>query len=251
MSDQAAQRRRLFLHGGGRVASSLADTGLYLDHAQRAVFVAYAVSDVEDYTSHMQALFESLDVKLTGLHTFADPAEAIADADAIVVGGGNTFRLIKTLHRLDVVGAIRHAVDRGTPYWGASAGANVACPTIRTTNDMPIVEPPTLDAMRLVPFQINPHYVDEPSVEGEVKETREFRILEFLEDNDVVVVGLRESSWLVAENGKMTLHGESSAVLFQRGEPRRELQPGDDLSFLLDVPAEFDAAPTDTAWLAR
>jgi len=246
MSYEASDRTKLFLHAGGSIASALGDTAEFLDHAQRALFVAYAVHEYDDYTAHMQSQFESIGVSLTGLHTFADPMTAIDKTDAIIVGGGNTFRLLKTLQELSLIEALRTAVRTGTPYWGASAGANVACPSIRTTNDMPIVEPRTFEALDLVSFQINPHYLDEPSDPDEVKETREFRIKEFLEENDVVVVGLREDSWIIRDGDQVTLRGGSGAVLFRPGMPPETLQPGDDLSFLFDVAAYFDVRLPET-----
>ncbi len=233
---------RLFLHAGGDIGSSLVDTAGFLQEAKRAVFLPYAVHDFDTYTARMITRFDSLGVSLTGLHSHPDPVAAVADADAIIVGGGNTFRLVKTLHDLGLVEPVRQAVDRGVPYWGASAGSNVACPTIRTTNDMPIVEPPTFRAFNLVPFQINPHYVDEPDDGPVLKETREVRINEFLEENDVPVVGLREESWLIADGVSMQLFGEGGAVLFRRGLPPENLYKGDDVSYLLDAPGQFDVA---------
>jgi len=232
---------KLFLHAGGDIGSSLVDTADFLQEAQRAVFLPYAVHDFDAYTARMSTRFDSLGVRLTGLHSHPDPVAAVAEADAIVVGGGNTFRLIKTLHDLRLIEPVRQAVRRGVPYWGASAGSNVACPTIRTTNDMPIVEPPTLRSFGLVSFQINPHYVDEPD-DGVVKETREFRINEFLEENDVPVVGLREDSWLIADRASLRLFGEGGAVLFRRELPPENLYKGDDVSYLFDTPVQFDAA---------
>ncbi len=236
-----ASEGRLFLHAGGNIGSSLTDTEEFLNGARRAVFLPYAVHDYDAYTTRMTKRFGSIGVTLTGLHSFDSPAVGIRGADAIVVGGGNSFRLIKTLHELGLIEPVRQAVQSGVPYWGSSAGSNVACPTIRTTNDMPIVEPPSLRAFALVPFQINPHYIDEPLKEGEVRETRETRIIEFLEENNVMVVGLREGSWIVATGEhSLRLRGPGGAVLFTRGRSRTELDPETDLSFLWRGPSLFD-----------
>jgi dipeptidase E len=135
---------------------------------------------------------------------------------------------------------VRSAIDRGIPYFGASAGANVASPTIRTTNDMPIVQPPSFVAFDLVPFQINPHYVDPPPPEARIGETREERLNEFLEENDVTVVALREQSWLAVDGPSMHLRGTGGAVLFRRGAEPRQLTGGTDLSRLLRETPRYD-----------
>ncbi len=137
-----------------------------------------------------------MELEVTGLHTVPNPAASLAEADAIIVSGGNSFRLVAALHRFYLIDTVRSAIVGGVPYFGASAGANVASPTIRTTNDMPIVQPPSFAAFGLVPFQINPHYIDPPPPEARIGETREERLQEFLEENQVTVVALREESWL-------------------------------------------------------
>jgi dipeptidase E len=185
-----------------------------------------------------QRYFREIGFRLVGVHKRRDPAAAIAAAEAIIVGGGNTFRLLKAMHELDLVDAIREAVGRGVPYFGSSAGANVAGLSIRTTNDMPIVQPPRLDALGLLPFQINPHYIDSPP--DAVGETRQLRLLQFLEENDVAVIGLREGSWLVVNGDVMKLRGGAGAVLMRRGRPLRRLKPGADLSPMLRYRARFD-----------
>jgi len=212
----------------------------YLEHAagpledflagvRRALFVPYAGVRVtwDDFTATVRAKFAELRVGIEGIHTAADPAAAVRAADAIVVGGGNTFHLLRALHERDLVRAIAERVRAGAPFVGWSAGSNVACPTIRTTNDMPIVQSPTLDAMDLVPFQINPHYLD-AHPEGHGGETREERILEFIEANPgVTVVGLREGSILRREGESLTLLGMRTARIFRKGTDAREVAPGD------------------------
>ncbi|MCU1245647.1 MAG: peptidase dipeptidase [Acidobacteria bacterium] len=148
------------------------------------------------------------------------------DAEAVFVGGGNTFRLLRTLHRRSLVEPIRELVRAGMPYLGSSAGTNVAAPTIKTTNDMPIVEVPSLDGFGFVPFQINPHYLDPSPASTHMGETREERISDYLEENDIPVIGLREGSALRAEQGSVRLVGERTARLFRRGQPPAELAPG-------------------------
>lgn len=228
------------LHAGGGLTLALPQIKQLFGRARQAVFVPYALHDQEAVTTRMRSrYFDDIGVDLVGLHTITNPADAIAGAGAIVVGGGNTFRLLKVLQELELLDPIREAVARGVPYFGASAGANVAGLSIRTTNDMPIVQPASFAALGLVPFQVNPHYVDSPP--GTPGETREVRLAEFLEENDVAVVGLREDSWLVVEEGGMQLRGPAGAVLLRRGHRARRLRPGQDLSALLRYPARFDA----------
>jgi dipeptidase E len=203
--------------------------------------IPYAQSDHDRATARFSEWLTPHGIEITGVHTAADPAAMIADADAVFVTGGNSFRLVDALHRLGLIAPVRAAIERGIPYWGASAGANVACPTIRTTNDMPIVQPPSLAAFNLVPFQINPHYIDPPPPEQRVGETREERLQEFLEENDVVVVALREQSWLEIDGPSMQLSGTGGAVLFRRGAEPGQVIGGADLSSLLLETPRYDA----------
>lgn len=220
----------------------------YLEHAsdamrdflgsieRPAVFLPYAAVTVsfDDYTRWVRESFSRIGCALRSVHEVSDPSTAIAEAGAIVVGGGNTFRLLHHMYQLRIVDVIRQRVDLGVPYIGWSAGSNVACPTIKTTNDMPIILPPTLDALGLVPFQLNPHFLD-AHPEGHQGETREQRLQEFIELNpDVNVVGLREGSILRIDGGSIVLLGNLTARLFRRGQPPREYGIKDDLSFLLE-----------------
>jgi len=150
---------------------------------------------------------------------------------------------LRALQDLGLITEIRRRVRAGLPYLGSSAGTNMACPSLRTTNDMPIVEPASFAALGLVPFQINPHYLDPDPASRHMGETRERRITEFLEENDVPVLGLREGSWLRVSGTRAGIGGASGARLFRRGAEPRELVPGDDVSSLLTVPARFDTAP--------
>ena len=233
-------RRRLLLHAGGDSQSALPDIQAHLAGAQRALFIPYALYDHDAYTGFVAERLSGIGVRLAGVHTAPDPAAAVAEADAIVMGGGNSFRLVRALHELGLIEPIRGRVAAGIPYFGASAGTNVACPSIRTTNDMPIVQPATFAALNLVPFQVNPHYIDPPPPESRVGETRAERIAEFLEENDVPVIGLREQSWLVVEDDSMRLRGSAGAVLFRRGHEPEQLAPGADLSALLAAEPHLD-----------
>ena len=158
--------KRLLLHAGGDGTSARLAVIEHLRGAKRAVMIPYAQSDHDRATARFSEWLTPHGVEITGVHTAADPAAMIADADAVFVTGGNSFRLVDALHRLGLIAPVRAAIERGIPYLGASAGANVACPTIRTTNDMPIVQPPSFAAFNLVPFQINPHYIDPPPPEA-------------------------------------------------------------------------------------
>jgi len=233
--------RRLILHAGGDISSAVPEMLEHFRGVRRAVMIPYAVSDHDRVTDRLRDVLTPIATDVIGLHTVADPAGAVAAADAIIVSGGNTFRLVRALHQLSLIEPVRAAVARGVPYFGASAGANVACPSLRTTNDMPIVQPPSFTAFGLVPFQVNPHYIDPPPPEARVGETREERLREFLEENDVVVVALREQSWLRIGTSAISLRGTAGAVLFRREAEPEQLQPGADLSYLLEETPRYDA----------
>jgi len=214
----------------------------YLDHAEREIrdflggvrallFVPYALKDRSGYAARARERLGRMGYGVASVHEAADPRQAVESAEAVFTGGGNTFRLLKALYDFDLLDAIHRRVQAGMPYMGASAGSNVACPTIRTTNDMPIVEPPSLRALGLVPFQINPHYVDPDLNSKGMAETREERLLQFLEENETPVVGLREGAMLRVEGGVATLKGVSDARIFRRGQPPYELQPGSRVEF--------------------
>ncbi|CAN5469906.1 dipeptidase PepE [soil metagenome] len=229
------------VHGSGYLAYAMELIQEFLDGRSEVVFAPFASRDHVGYTSRVQTTLAPLGVTVTGLHAIGDPGPAIQSAGALFVGGGNTFRLLRDLYRLNLIDVIRRAVaDGSVRYMGASAGTNVACPTMRTTNDMPIVQPPGLDALGLVPFQINPHYQDPDPDSTHRGETREERIMEFLEENDVPVLGLGEGSWLLRLGASLTLGGEKPARLFHRGRDPREFAPGSALSALLASVPRFD-----------
>ena len=174
--------------------------------------------------------------------TAAEDARAeLMEAEVLFVGGGNSFRLLRSLQRLRLIDPVRERVGAGSlSYMGSSAGTNHACPTIRTTNDMPIVEPDGLRSFELIPFQINPHYQDPPTGSTHMGETREQRIREFLEENDVPVLGMREGSWLRRRGEELELHGTTGALLLRRGREPEAVEAGADLSALLAEPPRFD-----------
>lgn len=200
-----------------------------------ALFIPYAAVtfSYDVYESKVQERFREIGHDVVSIHHFSDPAEAVKQAAAIVVGGGNTWKLLKTIRDNGLIEPVREKVLSGTPYVGWSAGSNVACPTLRTTNDMPITEPDSFDAFNLVPFQINPHYLD-ANPAGHAGETREQRIEEFIEINpDIYVAGLREGTMLLYENGFLKLVGPRKLRLFKKGSIPQELSNEDDISFLL------------------
>jgi dipeptidase E len=219
----------------------------YLDHVEseiksflggprRVLFFPFALHDRDAYTSAARNRFGAMGYSLESAHETSVPQKAVDETDAIFIGGGNTFRLLKALEDLDLMESIRRKVSGGTPYIGSSAGSNVAGPTIKTTKDMPIVQPRSFDALGLVPFQISPHYLDHDPNSTHMGETQEERILQFLEENDTPVVGIREGAWLLCNDGTVTLKGQTGARIFRRGESPVEVTPGTEISRLVGAP---------------
>lgn len=180
----------------------------------------------DDYTHNVVKALEPFGIKVSGLHTYTDAKEAVRNAKAIFIGGGNTFLLLKTLYELGLVDVIREVVNNGTPYMGSSAGSNMTGLTIGTTNDMPIVYPPSFDALQFLPFNINPHYLDPDPHSTHKGETRETRINEFHKFNSQTVIGLREGSWLRVENGNIELKGTLTARIFKANTEAFEVESG-------------------------
>jgi len=201
---------------------------------KRLLFVPFAgvVRTFDEYTEAVRARFREMGYEIDSIHRAEDSGDAVSKAEAILVGGGNTFHLLRGLYEAGLIESIRRRVQEGLPYIGWSAGSNVACPTIKTTNDMPIVEPPSLNALDLVPFQINPHYTD-AHPEGFYGETRDQRLAEFTKANPgVYVLGLREGSMLRIEGSSISLRGEKRVRIFKSGQEAREYSPEDSLQFL-------------------
>ncbi|MFE4449811.1 dipeptidase PepE [Streptomyces sp. NPDC056796] len=228
-------------YGRGYLEHALETVTAFLPENARLAFVPYALADHDAYTARVREALEPFGTTVRGVHENADPVAELAASDAVFIGGGNSFRLLSALYRTGLREALQDTVRDGMPYMGASAGTNMAAPTLRTSNDMPIVQPPSFDALGLVPFQINPHYLDPDPASTHKGETREERLTEFLEENDVPVLGLREGSWLRVREGGATVEGARPARLFARGARPRELAAGTDVSRLLATEPRFDA----------
>ncbi len=239
MPTLAAPMRRLLListstmHGRGYLEHVRDALGQLLQGKKSLLFVPWALADHDAYADKAAAAFASFGIRLASIHRSDDALAATADAEAVFVGGGNTFRLLDRLQRTGVAAAIAARAVAGMPYIGASAGTNVATLSIRTTNDMPIVQPASFTALGLVPFQINPHYLDPDPSSTHMGETREERLRQFHEEHTTPVLGLREGSWLDVRGASMQLCGSTAARLFLRGASPREFAPGSDLSVLL------------------
>lgn len=205
---------------------------------KKVLFIPYAAVSFsyDEYQKKVQDKFSQFGVEVDSLHNYAfeEKKQAVKDAEAVVVGGGNTFHLLKIMQQEDLLETIRYEVLKGMPYIGWSAGSNVACPTICTTNDMPIVEPDSFHAINLLRFQINPHYLD-AHPDGHAGETREMRIEEYLIANPYVyVVGLREGTMFRIDSGKIELLGENNARIFKSDMEPKEVEPGGDFDFLFE-----------------
>ena len=222
------------LYGSGYLDHAAAEIRDFLGSVNRVLFVPYALYDRDAYAATAQKRFAKMGLELTSIHTAPDPIQAVTDTEAVFIGGGNTFRLLKALYDFDLIKNIRQRVADGMPYVGSSAGSNVAGPTIKTTKDMPIVQPPSFDALGLVPFQISPHYLDPDPSSTHMGETQEERILQFLEENDTTVAGLREGAMVRVENGSTILKGTSGARIFRKGLEPVEVKPGAQLDKLLE-----------------
>ena len=219
---------------GGAISIMSSEIRSFLGDAQRVLFFPFALHDRDAYTATVRKRLRDIGYAVQSTHETAAPQKAVEETDAIFIGGGNTFRLVKALQDLDLIEVIRRKVEGGAPYIGSSAGANVAGPTIKTTKDMPIVQPRSFDSLGLVPFQISPHYLDPDPNSTHMGETQEERILQFLEENDTPVVGIREGAWLLCNDGAVTLKGQTGARIFRRGHVPVEVTPGNDISKLVE-----------------
>jgi dipeptidase E len=231
--------RRLLLisnstnHGGGFLDHCLAEIDDFLGPVRRLVFVPFALKDREGYGAKAAERLADIGVEVRTLTADEPGLRTVAEAEAVFIGGGNTFRLLKILQETGLLPAIGERVLDGLPYLGSSAGTNVAMPTIRTTNDMPIVQSASFDALGLVPFQINPHYIDPDPGSTYMGETREQRLREFHEENRTPVVGLREGAWIRVEGGRAVLGGANGARIFRRDREPEERKSGASLADLL------------------
>jgi dipeptidase E len=230
------------MSGGGYLEHCAQELEDFLGERRRVMFVPFALHDHDAYTSKARAALGALGLEVVSMHPYSDKAAALADAQAVFIGGGNTFRLLDALYRHGLVDAIRERVTDGMPYIGSSAGTNVATCSIRTTNDMPIVQPPTFEALDLVPFQINPHYLDPDPNSEHMGETREERILQFHEEHATPVLGLREGCMVRVAGARATLLGRTDARLFRQGVAAEEFSPPADITFLLNDGAGRDSA---------
>ena len=222
------------VYGRGYLDHVESEIRSFLGSAQCVLFFPFALHDREGYTATVRKRFRGMGYAVQSAHETTVPQNAVEKTDAIFIGGGNTFRLLKALQDLDLIEAIRRKIGGGVPYIGSSAGSNVAGPTIKTTKDMPIVQPRSFDSLGLVPFQISPHYLDPDPNSTHMGETQEERILQFLEENDTSVVGIREGAWLLCSDGTVMLKGQTGARIFRRGHVPIEVMPGAEISNLVE-----------------
>ena len=223
------------LHGGGYLEYLLPVLATHFKDCKTLLFIPYArpggISH-DEYTAKVRETFTTIGIAVEGIHEYENPVEAIKKAEGIFTGGGNTFVLVSELYRNKVIDILSETVKNGTPYLGSSAGSNITGLTMQTTNDMPIVYPPDFRTLGLVPFNLNPHYLDADLQSKHMGETRETRIKEFHAYNSAPVLGLREGSWLDVKGEKITLKGTLTARLFRKNQTPVELESESDLSFL-------------------
>lgn len=223
------------LYGSGYLEYFLNDLATLFKDASEILFIPYARPSGISYDDYTQKVFEAflkINKQVQGIHTFENPTEAIKNAEAIFVGGGNTFVLLYQLYKNNLITTLKTMINTGTPYLGTSAGSNICGLTIKTSNDMPIVYPPSFNAIGLVPFNINPHYLDPDSNSKHMGETRDTRIQEFHHFNTPPVIGLREGSWLHVKNNSIILKGDLTAKIFEQNKTPYEVTSGTELNTL-------------------
>lgn len=223
------------LHGGDYLEYILPELQLHFQNCKTILFIPYArPSGIthDEYTSKVAQAFAKINIVVKGIHEFENPKEAIHNAKGIFTGGGNTFLLVTQLYKNDLMNILADTVKAGTPYLGTSAGSNICGLTMQTTNDMPIIYPPSFQTLGLIPFNLNPHYLDPDQQSQHMGETRETRIKEFHAFNTIPVLGLREGSWLQVKGDKITLKGNLQARLFRQNQLPEEIESGSNLSFL-------------------
>lgn len=223
------------LHGGGYLEYILPELKNHFSDCKTLVFVPYArpggISH-DEYTAKVKEAFGTIGVEVRGLHEFENPVEAIQKAEGVFTGGGNTFLLVAQLYKFGLMSVLAEVVNNGIPYLGTSAGSNITGLTMQTTNDMPIIYPPSFKTLGLISFNLNPHYLDPDPNSTHMGETRETRIKEFHQFNTIPVLGLREGSWLDVKGKTVILKGAYSARLFRQNHEPEEFPTGSDLSFL-------------------
>ena len=217
------------IHGSGYLEYLLPTLAVFFGDVKNLLFIPYArpggISYIE-YTKSAQKAFAKIQIEVKGIHEFKNAKEAIQNAEAIFTGGGNTFELVNQLYKNDIISTLQMVLERGTPYLGTSAGSNICGVTMKNTNDMPIVYPPSFTTLGMIPFNINAHYLDPIKDSKHMGETRETRIKEFHVFNETAVLGLREGSWLEVLGDTISLKGTETARLFQKNEITKELEVG-------------------------
>jgi dipeptidase E len=223
------------LHGGDYLDYLLPELQIHFKNCKTLLFIPYArpggISH-DAYTEKVRSAFAKININVKGIHEFENPTKAIETAEGIFTGGGNTFLLVTALYQFKVMDVLAETLKKGTPYLGTSAGSNICGLTMQTTNDMPIIYPPNFQTLGLLPFNLNPHYLDPDLQSKHMGETRETRIKEFHQFNTLPVLGLREGSWLDVKGSQITLKGNLSARLFRQNQTPEELESGSDLSLL-------------------
>ncbi len=223
------------LHGGNYLEYLLPTLQSHFKNCSTILFIPYArpsgISH-DEYTKKAAQAFATINIKVQGIHEFENPEEAIQNAEGVFTGGGNTFLLVTQLYKNKIMQLLAEKVKNGTPYLGTSAGSNICGLSMQTTNDMPIIYPPSFQTLGLIPFNLNPHYLDPDANSQHMGETRETRIKEFHAFNAIPVLGLREGSWLEVKGNKITLKGALKARLFKQNEAPQELETESDLSSL-------------------
>lgn len=223
------------LYGNDYLEYLLPELKLHFKNCKTVLFIPYArpsgISH-EEYTEKATSAFAKINITIKGIHEYENPALAIQNAEGIFTGGGNTFLLVKQLYHEKIMTVLKETLEKGIPYLGTSAGSNIAGLTMQTTNDMPIVYPPSFQTLGLIPFNLNVHFLDADSQSTHMGETRETRINEFHQFNNFPVLGLKEGSWLEIKAGKIILKGKLSAKLFRKNHNPIEITTESDLSFI-------------------
>ncbi|MBN8640428.1 MAG: dipeptidase PepE [Flavobacteriales bacterium] len=223
------------VYNGDYLDYLLSELELLFANSQTIIFIPYARPGGithDDYTEKVRSVFAKINKNVVGLHEFENPTEAITKAEGLFTGGGNTFLLVTQLYENNAMSVLAETIKKGTPYLGTSAGSNITGVSMQTTNDMPIIYPPSFATLNIIPFNLNPHYLDPDTNSQHMGETRETRIKEFHAFNSTAVLGLREGSWLRVNGEQIILKGDLTARLFRQNETPIEIESGTDLSFL-------------------